>query len=135
MAAPGNAATTDVAQTAHNAHNADDVATAHNPATADDVVTFAAAAIPAVITPDADAAVDANNVNRNVITKSTRTKIDNVSATHATASNINATTAAGDNTETTTGETKINLINITESLSVDGAVDALVSATTHAKKA
>jgi hypothetical protein len=134
VATAGNAATADIAQTAHNVHTADSVATTHNVATADNVVAFAIAAIPAITTANADTTEDTNIVNCSIITKSARTKIDNVSAAHAAASPIDATTTAGNNMETTTGETKINSIDIMESFSVDGAVNALVSTIMHAKK-
>ncbi len=97
--AAGNAAAADVLQTTHNAHTADDVAIAHNAATADNAVTFAIVAIPAVTPTNADAGEDANVVNCGVVTKSARTKIDNISIAHAAASFIDTTTAAGDNME------------------------------------
>ncbi len=42
-----------------------------------------------------------------------------------------ATTAAGGNAGTTTRENEINSIHITDSVSVDGAVDALTSVSVH----
>ncbi len=133
-AATDDAATTNVAQIAHNIHTAGDVATAHNAATANDAITFAVAAIHAITAANADAGEDVKVVNCGVIMKSTKTNMDNVPTAHVTASPIDTTTAASNNTGTTTIETKINSIDITESLSVDGAVDAMVSATRHAKK-
>jgi hypothetical protein len=41
------------------------------------------------------------------------------------------TTAAGGNTGTTTGDNKIDSIHITDSVSVDGAVDALIRVIFH----
>jgi hypothetical protein len=43
----------------------------------------------------------------------------------------NTTTAAGRNTGTTTGEKKIDSIHITDSISEDGAVDALIGVSIH----
>ncbi len=135
-AATGNVAakvadTADDPATADNAaakvaDTADIAATADIVATADDAVTSAVAvvAIPAVTAANANSTDNANIVNSVRVRKSGTTKIDKVTYP-------NTTIAAGGNTGTTTGEKKNVSIHITDSLSVDGAVDALIRVSIH----
>ena len=84
----------------------------------------AVAAVSAVATTNANAADNADIVNLVQVRKSGTTKIGKVTYP-------NATTAASGNTGTTTGEKKIDLSHITDSVSVDGAVDALIRVSIH----
>jgi hypothetical protein len=95
-------------------------------ATTEDAVTsaIAIAAIPAVTTANANATDNADMVNFVRIRKRGTTKIGKVAYP-------NATTAAGRNTGTTTREKKINSKHIPDSVSVDGAVDALIGVSIH----
>jgi hypothetical protein len=95
-------------------------------ATTDNAVTSAitVAAIPAVTAANANAADNTDIVNSVRVRKSGITKIGKVTYP-------NATTAAGRNTGTTTGEKKINSIHITDFVSVDRAVDALIGVSIH----
>jgi hypothetical protein len=124
-AATGNAATK-VTDTADIAATADVAATTTFVATADDAVTSAITivAIPAVTTANANAAGNANMVNSVQVRKRGTTKIGKVIYP-------NATTVASGNTGITTGENEINSIHIADSISVDGAVDALISISIH----
>jgi hypothetical protein len=101
-------------------------ATTDAAATADNAVTsaVAAVAIPAVTATNANAAGNANIVNSIQVRKSGTTKIGKVTYP-------DATTAASRNMGTTTGENEINSIHITNSVSVDGAVDALIRVSIH----
>ncbi len=105
---------------------ADVVATADVAATADNAViaAIAVAAIPAITAANANAADNANILNSVQFRKCSTTNIGKVTYP-------DATTAAGRNTETTTGEKKIDSIHITDSVSVDGAVDALIGVSIH----
>jgi hypothetical protein len=118
-AAAGNAATKVV-------DTADVAATADVTATAEDGVTSAisVAAIPAVTVTNANTVDNANIVNSVWVRKSGTTKICKVTYP-------GATTTANGNTGTTTGEKKIDSKHITDSNSVDRAVDALIGVSIH----
>ncbi len=136
MAATGDAAAK-VADTADNAAAAGDAAakvaataevaaTADIAATTDDTVTsaIAIAAIPVVTAANANAADNTNIVNSVQVRKSGTKKMSKVTYP-------NAITAAGRNMGTTTGEKMINSIHITDSVSVDRAVDVLIRLSIH----
>ncbi len=108
------------------ADTADVAATADNAATADDAVTsaIAVAAIPAVTAAKVNAADNTDIINSVRVRKSGTTKICKVTYP-------DTTTAAGRNTGTTTGENKIDSKHIMDSISVDGAVDALIGVNIH----